>query len=152
MCLVVLFLIVNHCKSNQSLTASYKVIQKSYTSPYQAKPHMTHLVNTHASNCNYGVFRHQMISLAPERVKPHYFLVIKPGNVVPLNTNFPLEEISFLTCLYFGGAVSQSPVAKNSHSCEISGSVADSSSFSLMGIATGADASATKRINSSASS
>ena len=50
MCPVVLFPIVNHCKSPQSLTASYKVIQKpikkSYTSPWQAKPH---LVNTHAS-------------------------------------------------------------------------------------------------------
>ena len=33
MCLVVLLFIVNHCKSTQSLTASYKVIQKSYTSP-----------------------------------------------------------------------------------------------------------------------
>ena len=50
MCPVVLFSIVNHCKSTQSLTASYKVIQKpiqkSYTSPWQAKPH---LVNTHDS-------------------------------------------------------------------------------------------------------
>ena len=33
MCLVVLFLIVIHCKSTQSLTASSNVIQKSYTSP-----------------------------------------------------------------------------------------------------------------------
>ena len=33
MCLVVLFLIVNHCKSTHSLIASYKVIQKWYTSP-----------------------------------------------------------------------------------------------------------------------
>ena len=40
----------------------------------------------------------------------------------------------------------------HSHSCEISGSVADSSSVSLMGIATGADASTAKWINSSASS
>ena len=50
MCPVVLFPIVNRCKSTQSLTARYKVIQKpiqkSYTSPWQAKPH---LVNTHAS-------------------------------------------------------------------------------------------------------
>ena len=40
MCLVVLFAIANHYKSTQSLTASYKVIQKSYTSPSQAKPHL----------------------------------------------------------------------------------------------------------------
>ena len=57
-----------------------------------------------------------------------------------------------MACLYCGEALSRSPAEMHSRSCEISGSVADSSSISLMGIATGADASVTKLINSAASS
>lgn len=74
------------------------------------------------------------------------------SNLVPLNTNFPREKSSFLTCLHCGGALSQSPVEMHSCSCEISGSVAYSLSISLMRIATGADVSATKWIDPSASS
>ena len=64
MCPVVLFAIVNHCKSPQSLTASYKVIQKpikkSYTSHWQAKPH---LVNTHASTLHLHRIRMMVLYL-----------------------------------------------------------------------------------------
>ena len=48
--------------------------------------------------------------------------------------------------LFCDGALFQSLVEIHSLSCEISGSVADLISISQMSIATGADASATKRI------
>ena len=60
------------------------------------------------------------------------------NSLVPLSTNLPQVQSSFLTALYCGGALSQSPVEMHSLKRDNSGSTADSFSIFLMGIATGA--------------